>query len=462
MKIMTKSKMMCFAVGQFGWALLSGIIVNWLVFFYQPDLASNPGMRVFIPQGRVILGAVTIIGIITAIGRLFDAVTDPWIASLSDRCKHPLGRRMPFMKWIALPFTILTVLVFIPPFEDGSFANGFWLFGTLIGYYLCLTTYCTPYNALIPELGKTQEERLTISTYISFTYIMGTAVAYMAPVIWGMFEGSLGKVFAMQVTFMGMAVLAFICLLVPVFTIKEKDYVTSVPSQANAFTSLVKTFQNKTFRVFVASDIAYWIGLTMFQTGLPFYITSLLKLEEVMTTVLFVMMTACSLLFYVPINRLAKSKGKKPMLLFAFAMFTVTFLMTAICGEGLGIPTMIQGMLIVFVASLPMAIFGILPSAMIADIAQSDAIKTGESREGMFYAARTFAFKVGQGVAMLMFTAISTIGDAGFGYRMTAFGATVFCLAGGLVLFFYDEKTLNRLLAHHAKEETELSDKMVA
>ena len=29
--------MWCFAIGQFGWSLLSALITNWLVYFYQPD-----------------------------------------------------------------------------------------------------------------------------------------------------------------------------------------------------------------------------------------------------------------------------------------------------------------------------------------------------------------------------------------------------------------------------------------
>ena len=449
MKKLTKSKIACFAIGQFGWALLSGIIVNWLIYFYQPDVSTmGEGMRLFIPQGRVILGVVTIIGIITAIGRIFDAITDPLIASLSDRSKHKDGRRIPFMKMIALPFALITVLVFLAPFKGAGVGNSIWLFVTIMLYYLCLTIYCTPYTALIPELGKTQEERMTISTYISFTFILGTAVAYVAPMIWGPLEGPLGRVNAMRVTFAGMATLAFICLLVPVFTIREKDYVDSKPSEEGAFKSLTNTFKNRSFRVFVASDISYWVALTMFQTGLPFYITSLMKLDESMTTILFVLMTAVSLLFYIPINIFVKKYGKKNLLLFAFAMFTVTYLITALSGEYLPISPTIQGILIVCVASLPMAIFGILPSAIVADISQSDSIKTGESKEGMFYAARTFAFKVGQGFAMLFFTAVSTIGVAGsgFGYRLTAGGAAIFCLIGGIVLVFYNEKEVSKII----------------
>ena len=36
------AKVWAFAVGQFGWALLSGIISNWLVYFYQPDQEARP------------------------------------------------------------------------------------------------------------------------------------------------------------------------------------------------------------------------------------------------------------------------------------------------------------------------------------------------------------------------------------------------------------------------------------
>ena len=57
MKKLTTAKIWQFAAGQFGWALLSGIISNWLVYFYQPDeTAISQGQTVFIPQGLVIFG----------------------------------------------------------------------------------------------------------------------------------------------------------------------------------------------------------------------------------------------------------------------------------------------------------------------------------------------------------------------------------------------------------------------
>ena len=50
MKKLTTAKIWQFAAGQFGWSMLSGIISNWLVYFYQPDeTAISQGQTVFIP-----------------------------------------------------------------------------------------------------------------------------------------------------------------------------------------------------------------------------------------------------------------------------------------------------------------------------------------------------------------------------------------------------------------------------
>lgn len=347
MKKLTTAKIWQFAAGQFGWALLSGIISNWLVYFYQPDeTAISQGQTVFIPQGLVIFGVFTIIGGITAFGRIFDAFTDPMIASWSDRCTSKNGRRIPFLKGASLPLALSTVLVFWSPANENSWINAAFLFVMILAYYLSITAYCTPYNALIPELGHTQQERLNISTIISFTFIAGTAVAYLAPTIWGALIPSFGRVNAIRVTFTAMALAAFVCMLVPVFCIREKDYVDTVPSKDSAFRSLAATFRNGEFRKFVGSDIFYWIALTMFQTGLPFFVTSLLKLPETMTTLYFVGMTALSLVFYIPVNKLTPKLGKKKMILFAFAVFSLAYFYTGFMGNIPFIPEAVQGLIL--------------------------------------------------------------------------------------------------------------------
>ena len=157
---------------------------------------------------------------------------------IQKRAAHPLyesGRH---------PLPLATVLTFWSPVQGESWINAGFLFLMLTLFYLFMTMYCTPYNALIPELGTEQKTRMAISTSISFTFIAGMAVAYMAPVIWGMLEGALGdRVLAIRVTFTVLSAIGLVCMFVPVFTIKEKDYVTAQPSQSTAFSSLKATFR---------------------------------------------------------------------------------------------------------------------------------------------------------------------------------------------------------------------------
>ena len=154
-----------FAVGQLGWSILSGIVANLLVNFYLPD-STGEGVITFVTSATFL--GLTVIGIITACGRLVDAVTDPWIASMSDNCGSKLGKRIPFMRYSAFPFALVTVLIFCCPVRGVSVINVVWLAITMILFYIFMTAYCTPFNALIPVLGRNQKDRMDISTYIQY------------------------------------------------------------------------------------------------------------------------------------------------------------------------------------------------------------------------------------------------------------------------------------------------------
>lgn len=440
LKSITKGKMWCYALGQLGWSMLSGLIGSWLVYFYQPAKTEiDAGMTLFIPQGTVVFGVLTIIGLITAAGRIFDAITDPLIGSLSDNCRSKLGRRIPFLKFSALPLAIVTLLVFCAPVRTVSQINTVWLCVFVTLYYFLITCYCTPYTSLIAELAHTQEEKLQISTCISLTFIVGTAIAYVAPVIWNIFISSFGmeRINAMRLTFGIISGISIVFLFIPVFTINEKDYVNIVPSKTNMFSSLLKTFKNHDFKIFVIQDLVYWFALTLFQTGLAFFVTQLFKLPEEFATYMFVGLTAVSLLFYPVVNLMARKIGKKACVFVAFMAFCLTFFLTGLAGDFLVVKPEVQAVIVVVLGAFPMAIFGILPQAMVADIAQCETVETGENRSGMFFAARTFAFKFGQSVAMLTFTSLATLG-----YRLVAITASIFCLIGGFCLLRYNEKRI--------------------
>ena len=81
--------------------LFNGMIGNYLLYFFQPTAKS--GLPSLLPDNRL-LGFITVMALITGVGKIVDAVTDPLVASLSDRCTHREGRRLPFLRRAALPY----------------------------------------------------------------------------------------------------------------------------------------------------------------------------------------------------------------------------------------------------------------------------------------------------------------------------------------------------------------------
>ena len=410
---LTKKEMWIFAVGQLGWSILGGLINAWLVTFYLPtsgDVAK--GAPFFLPTGAIFIG-LTILGIISFVCRIFDAVTDPLIASMSDRSKNPNGRRIPFMRRAAIPFAVIAVLVFCAPVETISAINIVWVLGFLILFYLFMTMYCTPYNALISEFGKTQEDRMYISTAISATFFVGTLLSYIPFVLAPMLRSAIGASFpwSYRICFIVLAILALVCMLIPTFKLKEREFVDVQPTteKSNTVKSLIKTFKNKEFLKFSGSDIAYFIALTLFQTGLPFFVKVSMKLDESWAMYFLGGMTVLSACFYPIVSKLVAKFGKKKLVITGFVGLALAYIVTALIGVIPGFEGMLPGILIVVISAFPMALLGIIPQSIIADVAEEDAILTGEKREGMFFAARTFAMKMGQSVAALVFTSLAIL-----------------------------------------------------
>jgi len=429
-----------YALGQLGWSILSGIVQVWLVWFYNPPSTVNiPEM---IPRTSV-LGFLTVIGLITMAGRFIDSITDPWIASLSDRSKNPLGRRIPFMKKAVLPFTLLTILVFLMPSQTVSGWNVVWLTVSLLLYYLFYTMYVAPYFALTSELGYTEKDRLDLSTYIALTWFIGYILASGASFIWPVFQNmGMSLVSSIRLSLSILALVGMLFMVIPVFMIDERKYVQSKPAPSNFLKALKATFSNRNFVIFEIFFLAYGIAITIFQTGNVYYVTVLLGFDETWVTIITAVTGILAFLLYPAVNILTPKIGKKKLCFFAMIMLIGAYLYCAFLGV-LPFAPVIQAFIFVFMAGIGFAIFGILPNAIVADIAKKDGDHNGEYKEGMFFAVQTFMNKLGQMIAMVVFSTILLLGkDPGqdFGIRLTGIVAAVIGFVALIIFTRFEEE----------------------
>lgn len=440
------NKQIAYSFGEMGKAMLSGIMGTYLLYFYIPTKES--GIAVFISQGSF-LGVITVMGIITMAGKLFDAFTEPWIASLSDRCRSERGRRIPFMRWSAFPYAFFTVLVFCCPVDTESSINAIYLIVMLLLYYLFVTMYSTPYNALLSELGHTSEQRINLSTEISITWFIGYFAASQAPLLWRYIEKlGVDKIMAIRISFGVIALAGLICLMVPVIAIDEKLYCESRPSSKRTLESVRAALSNREFRIFVFSNLFNRMGNGIFQSSMLYYITVLLgKNEDFLGTIL-IGGGIGSFLFYYPVNVLSKRYGKKKLILTAFCIYVMLYIYGCFLGM-VPISAEMQAFLLVLMVSPSMAIFGILPNAVVADIAQYDGELSGERKEGAFSGTRTLISKLGHVVSTFIVSRLLLIkrnGSSEIGVRLTLVAAAIFSVMGLMLFLNYDERRIQEVL----------------
>lgn len=443
-KNITNSVILRLCLPQFAVGLFTTMLNNYLIYFYQPSKES--GLPNLIPQGVIVLGILTVIGFIKAMGHIIDAVTDPLIAAKSDRSQNKNGRRIPMMKWAAVPFGLCALLIFCVPFSEPGIGNAVWIAVFMWGYYLFYTLYMIPHTALIPEMIQDQNMRVNTYTWSSFFFVTGSAVGYATPAIVSVWKASgMSAVNSWRSTFAIYTVVGIILLLIPAFTIREKDYVASVIPGISLKESLKHAFANKHFRIVTLGQLLENTGMAFFQACIMYYVTTLMGLPETASVLILAISIAGSLLMYPFVNKWAKRKGKRLPILCGCIVFSAAEIV--ICfSDFLPGNRMLMACVFALFVSFPFAVLNVLPASMMADIIQYDTITSGVNQEGIFGAARSFIVKMGNSFAIMIVPSLTVIGAAAgenvgkAGLKLTAVAGALFCIAAVIVFMKYKEK----------------------
>lgn len=419
-----------------GWSILTNTIIVMLPYYYLPP--SNAGLKPLVPQ-LLLFGVVNILSVIAASGRLIDALYDPFVASLSDKSKNPKGRRLPFMKRAALPAAFFCFLTFHPLQKSATIGNAWWLAITMILFFVSATTYIIPYNALLPEMAAKPAEKVRLSSFQQVGFVLGIIVAGLANNFADAVQAGFritDRETALQMTIGGICAFAAVILYIPVLCIDEKRYAAGKPSPVHIWSAIRKTFANPNFRYYLISDFSYYMALSIISSGLLYFVTVLLGLPESEGGMMMGIMVLTSLVFYPLINWMALRWGKKSIVLFSFGLLSLLFVAIYFLGRFPASPH-VQIYALLIGAAFPLASLGILPNAILAEIAQRDAARTGENREGMFFAVKYLFVKLGQTLGIALFAFLTVYGkDPGHdhGLRLNGICGMVLCLVA--VVFF--------------------------
>ena len=443
MKQLTTGKILALCMGDFARGLINGIITTYLLTFFIPTSENTT-----LPQ--FFLNAAGIMAVIRGIGTVVDAITDPWVANLSDNCKHKLGRRIPFMRWSAVPYGLFCLMIFFPPVSGTSYVNAVWVGVLLVLYYLFSTLYNIPFSALQAEIVADPKRRVFLYTMNSLLYVISNALVFCSSMFKGiLMNAGISEIWALRIPFIVCCVGGALAALTPAFAIREEDYITPKTYSQPIGEAVKAIFSYRNFTIITIGYLVMWVAFTFFNTAQVYYITNLLALPDVWVTIVTVISIGVGVCTYPLVNFLARKVGKKPLLLGACityvclygAIYSYKTVISLIGGPAFAL-------VIGFVIAMPIAITNIIPASMFADLAQYDTIKTGQNRAGMFLAARNFANKLCQSIvviacALLLGKGANGTGSAtSEGIQATALVAMLF-VAGALgIYFFYDDREI--------------------
>ncbi len=138
--------------------------------------AAIGGMVIVLNLGLGINPAL--VGLMSAIPRLTDALTDPLIGYLSDKTSSRWGRRRPFIFIGAVSVGIIYALLWqLPVGKSETYYFWYFLIGSLL-FYLAYTVFVTPWVALGYELTGDYHERTRLMGVQNF---MGQFAYVIAP-----------------------------------------------------------------------------------------------------------------------------------------------------------------------------------------------------------------------------------------------------------------------------------------
>ena len=396
---------LAYALGGAGWVMVDRLLLTWALFFYLPP--DDHALPQRIPDDAL-FGIITLWGLISLGGRFIDAITDPLIATWSDRSRHPFGRRRIFMALSCIPVCLMCGLVFSPPFAAVSLWNLVYIAVILWAFYVFFTFYNVPYAALLPELGKTDSGCLKLSLWQAAAQLVSSGIVMIGAPLLLLALNSKGPSQSYQITAVIFSTVAGLLMFCPVVAISEPNLCE--PPVQNKPLPVVQTLKElwrwKALRWFLLGTVGFWFGLNTVSTCVPYYATVLMGLSETNVSWLlgatFCVSGLCFPLVWVSAKRFGKARLMiGGALALAFLLFGLPW-----------VNSMETGLVVMALAGIPTALVLALPPAILADMAREDRARSGQAREAMIFALLAFLIKVNLGVGAAVTAALLQLGKS--------------------------------------------------
>ena len=357
--------------------------------------------------------ALSIIGSIFIIIRLFDAFTDPIMGYISDNFPLRFGKRKPWVLLGGILFIFSTWMLFVPIYQSVDVEYFFfWLFISAIGW----TIAYAPYYAMGAELSMDYLERSKVTFCRELFTILGIIFASLLYSISFDFDNKIFKsgigsnigLFQICIFSSVFFVLSMFLFLLSKSNSKEVSYDKN--NILNIFEIFISLKKQKLMRKLLFSHFINGLA-----NGLPpalfvFYVNSVLKSPEFTGILLFLYFLGA--LVGVPLWIFISNKlDKHRVWCYAMVYSCFIFIFVLFLEEY----DLIFFAIICILSGLALSADLAIPSSIQADIIDLEYLKTGKRLTGQFFAfwglVSKAAIAISTGVALILLDIIGFKSD---------------------------------------------------
>lgn len=373
---------LAYGMGDTGTAAAASIRSFFFLYFLTDVAGLNP----------VLAGAVLMVN------KLWDAVNDPLIGSLSDHLPTRWGRRRPWFLLGALPFALTFFFLYrVPALSQwGKFA--YYLVASFL-FDLAYTAVNVPYAALAPELTSDYHERTVLNKYrFAVSIIVGLLAALLHQQIVGAVQRSGGleaKGYMFSTIFWGsISILTFVFA----FAGTYERYHPEKPKRFKVFSGFLATWQNQGFRLLAGVHMLSWMAVQIVSSIIVYYMKYWLKRPE-LTSLILLAVQGSALLWLFLWTILSRRLGKKAIFQWGAGTWVIASVVLFLVQPDW--PSWVaMGVALAAGAGVSVAYF--MPYAMLPDLIEQDELVTGERREGIYYGFFVFLQKASLALGLFL------------------------------------------------------------
>lgn len=323
--------------------------------------------------------------------RLWDAVNDPLFGLLSDRIRTRWGRRRALLLFGAVPLGIFFMLMWIVPALD-QFWMAVYYAVTFILFDTAFTIVHVGYNSLTPEMTSDYDERSSLNGYRMVFSISGTLGAIILATVlgWSITDTRL----LYLILGIGLGLISIIPPLV-VFSITREKPADELPAPLPLGVALKQTLSNQPFRMVMGLYLLSWTTASIIAAVLLYFANYYLRIPDQANY--FVLVAQGSAILFIPvIVKISQRLDKRRAFMIGSITWVAVLLgISAIRADQVGLAYVLAAL-----AGFGIATAYVVPWSMVPDVVEYDEVRTGQRREGSYYAFASFFQKLATGLAL--------------------------------------------------------------